>query len=566
MAHLKRILLLFSISIATSACTNLDLSPLSQGSSENWYTDQAEIDMALNDLYRDMFWPIDDDDWTDDWTRRNELSEITSGTINGEWGTLNTYWSNAYKAISRANTLLVNLEQSDIGLSEQLLNQFMGEARYVRACQYANLAARFGDVIYVTHEPALDEAFTMSRTSKDIVMQRVYEDFDFAIANLPATYGDSQLRRATKGAAMSMKSRFALYNGDWAIARDAAKACMDLDVYDLYPDFGELFLSKTKNTKEAIFSIPRSNQLGVNTGNSITWYTITRNAGGLSWLNPSWELFCSYLCTDGLPIDESPLFNPRRPFDNRDPRCAETIVEFQTNHLGFMYQPHPDSLQVLNFNTGRYQINNDNRVNAQYASFNGLVWKKGVDEDWSDDRLTDPDKFIIRYADVLLMYAEAKIELNEIDPSVLEAINRVRARAYQAAISETSAYPAVSTVNQAALRRIVRTERRMEFAWEGLRYMDIIRWRLAEKVLNRDVYGLLDPEELRSKIVTPGLWFFPSTPIIDEDGAVDFSPMYNGGLIKQLAIRNFDPSRQYLWPIPSKEILINSNLTQNPGY
>ena len=231
-----------------------------------------------------------------------------------------------------------------------------------------------------------------------------------------------------------------------------------------------------------------------------------------------------------------------------------------------MYQPHPDSTKVLNFNKGTYVTNNDTRTNTQYASYNGLVWKKGVDEDWSDDLNTIPDEIVMRYADVLLMYAESSIELGQVDQSVLDAINMVRARAYGVDMSNPGAYPAVTSSDQSTLRNIVRMERRMEFAHEGLRYMDIIRWKLADKVLNKDIYGMLDPDELRQKVVNPGLWFFPETPEIDNDGVADFDPMYNAGLIKLLAVRDFDASKQYLWPIPSKEILINDNLGQNTGY
>jgi hypothetical protein len=106
----------------------------------------------------------------------------------------------------------------------------------------------------------------------------------------------------------------------------------------------------------------------------------------------------------------------------------------------------------------------------------------------------------------------------------------------------------------------------MELAHENLRYRDIIRWRIAEKVLNQDIYGMLDVAALRTKIVKQGLWFFPSTPEIDENGSADLLPMYQAGLIKRLADRQFDASKQYLWPIPSKEILINGNLEQNQGY
>jgi hypothetical protein len=165
------------------------------------------------------------------------------------------------------------------------------------------------------------------------------------------------------------------------------------------------------------------------------------------------------------------------------------------------------------------------------------------------------------------MYAEAKIELGQIDQSVLDAMNMVRARAYKVNYTATSSYPAVTTTNQAQLRKILRVERRMEFAFEGTRYHDLIRWRLAEKALNNHpIYGVLDPADMRTKLVKKGLWFFPSTPQIDDDGLVDFSAMYNAGLIKMLAERKFDASKQYLWPIPSTEIKINPNMIQNTGY
>lgn len=567
----KILVILISI-FALTACQDLDLNPLSEGSSANWYSDESQLDMSLNDLYREVFWPWDEDPrfndnpWTDDYMRRNFVSVIISATINGEWGTLGTWWSNSYKAISRANTILDNLGRAAGKVPESTISRFAAEARFVRASQYAMLISHFGDVVFFTNVLDLDEAFTLGRTSKSTILQAIYEDYDFAALHLPESYGSNELSRATKGAALAMKARIALYNGDWSVARAAAQACMALNKYQLYPDYGELFLSKTKNTSEMIFGFPRSVIFDSYLSTSWVRDHTTRNAGGYAAKVPSWDLFCSYLCTDGLPIDESPLFNPREPFKNRDPRCAETIVEFQTPHLGFMYQPHPDSVKVINLNTGKYQTNNDTRSVAQYASYNGLVLKKGIDEDWSDNNLTDPDKIIIRYADVLLMYAEASIELGQIDQTVLDAMNIVRARAYGVNKDQTDSYPEITSMDQTTLRRLVRVERRMELSMEGLRYMDLIRWRLAEKALNRDIYGMLDVADLRTKVVNPGLWFFPGTPEIDEDGLPDFTSLFNTGLIKLLAIRDFDASKQYLWPIPTSEILINKNLQQNPNY
>lgn len=558
-------LLLIPAFLMVISCNDLDLNPLSEGSSENWYSNETEISMAINDLYRPVFWPMEDGEWSDDYTRRNALTPITSATINGEWDVVINWWANSYKPISRANTILLNIDKVSNTLPQATIDKFAGNAHFIRAAMYAKLIFFYGDVVFSTDIIDLDEAFGMSRTSKTEVLKAIYADYDAAASKLPLAYGDDENKLATKGSALAMKARIALAMGDWAIARDAAKACMDLGIYELYPDYGELFLAGTRNPKELVFGLPRSKEY------EVLWemvnYYLPRNVGGYGGsIAPSWDLFHSYLCTDGLPIDKSPLYNPQKPFKNRDPRCTATIVEFGTPWLGYIYEPHPDSLKVLNVNTGQRVKNNDTRANQQYASFNGLVWKKSADESWLPDFRADNDKMFMRYADVLLMYVEAKIELNEIDQSVLDAMNMVRARAYKVSYTATSSYPAVKMGTQSQLRTTVRVERRMEFAHEGLRYWDIIRWKIAEKVLNQDIYGMLDVSALRSKIVKTGLWFFPMTPTIDENGSPNLLPMYEAGLIKLLADRQFDASKQYLFPIPSKEILINKNLGQNPGY
>lgn len=551
-----------------TSCIDLDLNPLSQASSENWYSDETEIEMSIKDFYRDSFWPLDNENRTDDFIYRETPSSIVNGTLNGQDGDVTTLWTNQYKSIARTNTILANKDKMlAMGISEEKVNQYMAEALFQRASCYARLVTYFGNVVYVTEVIDIDAAFQMGQTPKEEVIPLIYADYDEAIKYLPEKYSGTSSQRATKGAAMAMKARFALYMGDWEVCRDAAKQCMDLGIYKLHSSYADLFLSTTKNAEESIFLLPRSIEYDVTYGNFNVMNEITRNPGGWGSYCPSWDLLASYLCTDGLPIDESPLFDPHNPFKNRDPRCTATIVEFGTRHLGFDYNPHPDAVEVMNYNTGKMQKNNDARVNAQYASYNGLVWKKGIDETWLENGMdVDPDKIIIRYADVLLMYAEAKIELNQIDQSVLDAINQVRARAYGVDYTQTNAYPAVTTTDQQKLRSILRAERRMEFAKEGLRYMDLVRWKIAGKALTRPNYGMLYPVSLlKEKVVDKGLWFWPETPAIDEDGIPDFSAMENAGLIAPMSQRMWN-DRQYLWPIPTKEILINDNLVQNPGY
>lgn len=561
--------IVFGVFIVFFSCTDLDKLPLSQGSSEDWYSSKQEIEMALNEGYRmnSWKWAIDNPDadskWDDDWVYRNSVSAIVGGTLNGQTGDVTTVWANRYQVIARVNLIFANMKKAEeLGLSEADVRQFTAEASFIRACCYMTLVTHYGDVPYITTPININEAFQMGRTPLAEIKPQIYADFDVAINGLPVSYAASVQRRATKGAALAMKARFALYMGDYAIAAEAAKAVMDLGVYKLHADFGDLFLTKTKNAEESIFLIPRSMELGdAISGNTVRNF-LTRNAGGTNARTPSWQLLAAFLCTDGLPIDESPLFDPHDPFKNRDPRCAMTIIPFGSKHLGFDYDPYPKSTMVMNYNTGMMVLNNDSRVNNQYASFNALGWKKGVDESYMENGYTiDPDLIIIRYADVLLIYAEAKIELNQIDQTVLDAINEVRARAYGVNKSATSQYPTVTSTAQKELRKTIRFERRMEFAYEGLRYMDLIRWKLATKALSDKNYAPLYPYP-DSKLNN---WFWNKAPEIDEDGLPDFSGMEKSGDIGILSVKGWN-DRQYLWPIPSTEIKINPNMTQNPGY
>ena len=550
--------------LAASSCYNLDLNPLSEGSSENWFTTEDEFEASLKNMYQSGMWTADSESWTDDFVQRQILSSFANATVTGQTTDVVDYWENKYKGIGRANVVLSNIQRGlDSGIPQRNIDRFEAEAYFLRAAFYSMLIEKFGDVVYVDNSVSIEEALVMKRTPKSTLIPLVYEDYDKAAAGLPEAT-DYYASRATKGTALAMKARFALRMGDWRTAAQAAKDCMDLEIYELEPSYEKLFLQTTKVSKEYILAFPRSVELGYYYP---AWEILSRLGSGNAWWCPSWDLLASYTCTDGKPIDESPLYDKNDPFKNRDPRCSMTIVPFGSMHCGYEYNPHPQVLEVQDKN-GKKVSNKDSRGVFQYASFNGLLWKKGVDESWVDNgRKAEPTQIVIRYADVLLMYAEAKIELNEIDESVLKAINKVRSRAYSTTYDKTSAYPAVTTTNRLELRNIVRNERRMEFANEGLRYSDIIRWKIASKVMSKKNYGMLYPAQLVvEKLINQGLpWFWPMTPEIDEEGIPDFTAMEKKGYIQALSSKKWD-DRQYLWPIPSKEILINNNLTQNTGY
>ena len=572
---MKTKILLAGLGLALASCESMDLVPDSQGNTASWYTTETELQLAANELYILGYWqePLNSaEQWSDNTTyrlvNRNPGSNgtVLDGTLNGQQYEVYALWQQSYKLIARCNTMLENIHKAEGNINAETLNRFAGEAYFSRACKYADLTFFYGDVPYLDKTLTINEAEQQSRMPRDEVKALTYADFDKAIEYLPISYGASQTIHATRGAALAMKARYALYMGDYAIAADAAKACIDLGVYTLEPDFAKLFKQSTKVNPEKIFVLPRSIENEVVLDSWVVKNGLPRNAGGYGSYNPSWDLLAAYLCTDGLPIDESPLFNPRKPFENRDPRCAMTIVEFNTEHCGFDYDPSPAATQVMNYTTGKMQSNNDTRIVNQYASYNGLLWKKGIDATWMDNGLNvEQDHIIMRYADVLLIYAEAMIEQNKIDDSVVQAINEVRSRAYGVNYRQTDLYPAVTAGTQETMRKAVRIERRMEFAMENQRLQDLMRWKLASKALNGYNYIMLEPHDLLNNVVNKGLWFWAMTPQIDEDGLADFSALFNAGYCTTGAKRIF-PDREYLWPIPTHDMELNPNLTNNEGY
>jgi hypothetical protein len=556
-----------------TSCVDLDLNPLSEGSSENWFSTEQEVTLALNALYNPDLWKTEcnryynTDRWTDDWNQRTQLYDWVGGTIDSGWSQGNNEWNAHYKGIARANTILYSLDKAKESLTEEKIAQYAGEAKFFRASFYMYLIHAFGDVPFYTEYISLEQAYEMGRTDREVILQQIYKDYDDAAAVLPEVYTGTV--RVTKGAALAMKARAALLMNDWATCAAAAKACMDLKVYSLHPDFEEFFHSKTKTSPELIFALPYSNELGLTTFNAATVKSfLPRNAGGTSVAQPSWELFFAFTCTDGKNVEDSPLYDPANPFANRDPRLAATTAEFDKEFLDYIYNPRPSAKKTIQVSTGTEVTNKDCKPGSKDCSYNGLVLKKAIDAEWTDDQLTDAPARIIRYADVLLMYAEAKMEMDQIDQTVFDALNSIRARAYKCGIAETTKYPAITETDQTELRRIIRNERRCELAWENRRWFDLIRWRLCEECLTLPVYGLPDNNQSTANEAT-GYWPFPKDfrPVMRPSSTIDITSIeqYEGWYTKNVAKRGFVP-RQYLYPIPLNDRTVCYNLTQNPGY
>src|SRR5690606_4687827 len=346
-------------------------------------------------------------------------------------------------------------------------------------------------------------------------------------------------------AAQALASRVALYNGRWQEAITASEAVMAAEgsQFELHPDYESITHRQGKTSKEIIWAI-QFNYTDVFHETPLSFRS--RMAGGFSNRMPVQALIDSYPCIDGLPIDESPLYDPAKPFENRDPRLAMSIALPGSTYYGYQFETHKDSLMCWNYNvTPAVRVANLDATHT-FAGFAGYCWRKYADPTEEHATRSDINPIIMRYAEVLLNYAEAKLEANQLDASAYEAINKLRRRVGMVEVAEG--------LSPDQFRTVVRTERKIELAGEGVRYFDIIRWRIAEEVLNGPCYGRIPRG------------FLAAAPEIDENGTPDYANVANASEMRVIQTRIFNANANYLWPIPDIEIQTNKNLVPNPGY
>ncbi len=340
------------------------------------------------------------------------------------------------------------------------------------------------------------------------------------------------------------------------------------------PDYGELFRDKTRGSKEVIFSVAHSSDLELDENGKPTTQAIgsfiARSAGGTHNAQPSWELLAVYEMTNGKTIDEPGSgFDPHDPFANRDPRCLETFAAPGSRIYGIEWNPAPNALEVMDYTQNRMITNKDSKggSDASNCAYNGCCLRKGAQESWRTTLYNDNPVILMRYADVLLMYAEAKIELGEIDATVLACINDVRARAYGTARTQTNDYPSITTTDQTALRKVLRRERRVEFAWENLRYFDLLRWHQFEKCFSDTICTDLPVQPTGQRnTLRQATGFGRRLRHLTKTDFLLFEAMADGTYIVQHGERKYD-EKIYLWPLPSDDVLImNGKLVQKSRY
>jgi hypothetical protein len=516
----RAIALGLGLGVTLAGCSDdfLRTAPPDQLSDAVFWNDSKDAELAVNAIYPYLWGAmfLEMDALTDNALVHQSYRAsyvYSSGTHDAASGWHTGIWNDTYEAIFRANNVLENIDQIP-QMNAQLRERLKGEASFLRAYHYNNLVNLFGAVPLVLKTLKLDQG-KVTRTPRAQVVDQILKDLDFAASVLPVSYGAGHRGRATKGAALALKARAALYASRWQEAAQAAKAVIDLNVYSLHPNYRDLFTYKGEGSAEVIFD--RQQIKGQYASNVFALHA-PFSAQGQSMVVPVRSLVDAYYMIDGLPISESPLFDPENPYESRDPRFDASLLRPGAMFNGKIYDSTP---------TSKTRDRLGNSFNATPSGYNLL---KYIDPADASDRGNSGINFIlIRYADVLLMYAEAKIELGQIDASVYEAINKVGARVGMPAVKPGK--------SQAELREIVRHERRVELALEGLRLFDIRRWKIAEKVFPGNVYGI--------DIVDNGV----RKPYTVKTGA-----------------RHFTPARDYLWPIPTNELELNPDLVQNPGY
>jgi len=517
-----------------SSCVELDRIPLEELSDGSFWKSATDAEMAVSDLYPSLpsIYEIDDAINSDDAV--HGIKWAAGNVSKGIYDPLDMGWSGSYGAIRQANIILSKIDEvPNYDTADK--NKVLGQTYFFRAFHYFDLIRTFGDVPYIDKPLTLADQEGITRTARAEVYTKMMADFDKAIEYLPVTWDGANYGRITKGAALAMKARAALYYGEWQVAADNAKKCMDLGVYELYDKgntgkYAELFWEVSDGCDE--FICVRQYEAGINGSYLIGWDAFpTLGWGGI---NPTQSLVDAFEDIEGAPIAKSAIYDATNPFENRDPRLEVNVLHDGEEMYGVTIKVAP---LKSSGNTGIGQHGD--------ATATGYYQQKWLDP--SIYPLTDgwdmgKDGVVIRYAEVLLTYAEAKNELSALDASAFDAVNQVRSRVGMPALQNTDASKPTYCATQDDLRQRIRNEWRVEFALEGgKRQWDIRRWGIAMDVMNKPRYGLKYE--------------------INGDECI----LYQGS---QQAVGEATAYKEhnYVYPVPQKEIDLNPNLTQNPGY
>lgn len=521
---------------------DLERNPLDQYAENAFWTDEENALLALTGMYRGsikfneaeynpgdwwtygglLFFEFPSDNAYDRRGSSSNFHKMTDGTLLPNNAFLKNYWSNSYSKITRCNYFLEGIDK--LNSAPEVIARLKAEARFLRATQYFYLSQFFGDVPLVTKVLTRDEANIVEKTSQQEIISFITGEFKEAAADLPRfkDLKSDEAGRACKQAALAFLGRTLLAAKEFPEAAKAYEEIISYGDNKIDPNYQSIFLQSNERSPENIFSMQYLQDMA---GSALPQHAFSRTEGGWCLINITADLFEAYPFKDGTPFSyDSPLYNPDNLGENRDPRLDYTILYNGAPFRGGVYNCHPDS-----------ELGSD-RIGSGQTTQTGFLMRKYMDETYTGNVLSyGGDLPIIRYAEVLLSYLEAKLEAGEgISQSLLDAtINQVRGRA-------SVNMPPVTETNAEKLRPILRNERRIELAMEGIRYWDLLRWGIAHEVLNGEIYGAPFPGSIRT------------SP--NKNGEVD---KYGRWYVNTRAFRN---NQDYRWPIPQSEQNINPNL------
>jgi hypothetical protein len=541
---MKKSLLILLCLASLAACRKLD-QPITRDFTEDAYWRDAQdaldaLSACYEHLYKDDYFFGNEGLSDNAYVNGNGFQNVTA-VANGGYdpsnGRVTDTWSYYYTAIRRCNILTENIGKVP-ALDSTLKRRITAEARFIRAYAYFELLNWYGDVPFYTNELSIDESRTIARTGKNEVLQFVKSELAAIRADLPTNdysgapngYADKDRGRITRGAAIALSARVHLYNGEWqAVVTDCELLINRADNgnYGLMNDYSSIFTVANEYNREVILDLQYG---GGRTYDRLRSFMPQTVALLRSVLVPTQDLVDDYIMLNGKGIKEAGSgYSESDPYTNRDPRFEATIL-----HHGSTITDFTGNLQTILTQPGSNPATNS--VDDQGASPTGYYFYKYYDRSATNYQ-SSLNLVMIRYAEVLLMYAEAKNELEQLDANVWN--QTIRALRIRAKFTDAGATELNAALTQAQLRDVIRRERRAELAFEGLRIFDIRRWKIADQVLNKPVRGI--------KVTS---------------GAFNKDP--NGYIIVEN--RGFSNPKHYLWPVPTFERDQNKNLGQNQGW
>lgn len=526
-------LLLIAGSLGQS-CNKLDLAPIDRASDLTFWQKPEDAVNALNACYGDLYDAetlIFGESLSDNaYTKSNNGSlvrDVANGNYDASHPLMQQVWAQRYAGIRRTNTLLGNIDRVP-AMDPALKARIVAEARFIRAFHYFTLVNHFGAVPLIETEISIEEAGKVTRTDRQQVIDFIYRELDAAYQDLPKNteYAATEAGRITRGAALALKARMHLYNGEWSNVVKATEPLItgtEAGSYSLFPSYSGVFKMQNENNAEIVLDVQ---YMPIRRTHGVQYFLIPPTEGGYAAISPSQELVNDYVMSNGQPIAAAGSgYNEADPYLNRDPRLGATLV-----HHGSAWV-RPDGSTVT-ISTGKGTGENSIGFSSNTTATGYYVAKffDPTAQNLVNSGLNLP---LIRFADVLLMYAEAKHELGQFNEAVWnQTIQKLRQRAGFTA-PEALNFPDLSAQE---MQKLIRRERRSELAMEGLRIYDIRRWKTADEVLNGWLHGM-------------------KTDNLSEDGGYE-----------RVDLRTFAPGRHYLWPIPQSERDKNPNLAQNSGW